>query len=324
MPAPTDRKGVMRLLGVTTYMARFCPHSSDVTKPIRALLARENEFAWRHEQEAAFDRVKELLLDAPSLAYYDVNKPVTVQCDASQTGLGAVIMSNDGQPIEFASRALTAREVEYAQIEKELFAILFALQRFDTYVYARNGVKVETDHKPLLAIHKKALSAVPKRLQRMLMQLQRYNYELIYKPGTQMVISDTLSRAHPPVKGKRDKTGQPSTYWDELAAVTDDAMTELRMVASKATIRSLSEAVKADKELIPTTKGTNTVWVVSGIVSVEPVTGSVRMAKHTARGNRKHSCTTAVREKYSFATPDVRCGTSNNIVGSCTTSTGKV
>ena len=95
----------------------------------------------------------------------------------------------------YASRALTPTECNYAQIEKELLAIVFGMTRFDTYVYGRRVV-VETDHKPLEAIHSKSLLNAPKRLQRMLLALQRYDIELIYKKGVDMVIADPLSRAY--------------------------------------------------------------------------------------------------------------------------------
>jgi hypothetical protein len=92
--------------------------------------------------------------------------------------------------VEYASRALTNTEQNYAQIEKKLLSILFALERFDSYVYLKHDVTVETDHKPLTAIHKKALSAAPKRLQRMLLRLQRYTYNLVFRPGTDLILAD--------------------------------------------------------------------------------------------------------------------------------------
>ena len=73
-------------------------------------------------------------------------KGVTIQADASQTGLGAALMQ-DGQPISYASRAMTDTEQNYAQTEKELLAIVFAYERFNNYIYGRNVVHVETDHK---------------------------------------------------------------------------------------------------------------------------------------------------------------------------------
>ena len=84
-------------------------------------------------------------------------------------GLGACLMQ-DGHPVAYASRSLTPTEVQYAQIEKELLAIVFAMEKFETYLYGRK-VLVESDHKPLEAIFKKSLLSAPKRLQRMLLRL---------------------------------------------------------------------------------------------------------------------------------------------------------
>ncbi|KAL9976432.1 hypothetical protein ACROYT_G013732 [Oculina patagonica] len=133
----------------------------------------------------------------PVLRYYNLKEEVTLQCDASQSGLGATLMQN-GQPVAYASRALTPAETRYAQIEKELLAIVFACDRFDAYVYGRDLVNVETDHKLLEPIFIKPLAAAPKRLQRMLLRLQKYNLQVKYKKGKEMLLADTLSRAYLP------------------------------------------------------------------------------------------------------------------------------
>ena len=84
-------------------------------------------------------------------------------------------------------------EVNYAQIEKEMYGIVFGCKRFHQYIYGRKIV-VETDHKPLIPIFKKPLYAAPPRLQRMLLQLQRYDLDVTFKPGSQIHVADTLSR----------------------------------------------------------------------------------------------------------------------------------
>ena len=100
-----------------------------------------------------------------------------------------------GQPVAFASRALSRTEQAYTQIEKECLAILFACERFDQYLLGRDLVTVNTDHKPLVPIFSKSIFSAPKRLQRMILRLQKYNLEVKYCPGTQMYIADMLSRA---------------------------------------------------------------------------------------------------------------------------------
>ncbi len=93
--------------------------------------------------------------------------------------VGAALLQ-EGQPVAFTSRALTSTETNYAQIEKELLAIVHACDRFDQFVIGRE-ITVETDHKQLEMILRKPLFAAPKRLQRMMMQLQKYNLKVVHK-----------------------------------------------------------------------------------------------------------------------------------------------
>ena len=99
MPAPTDRKGVQRLIGFATYLSRFCPRFSDVMTPIRDLLKKYNEFVWRPETHGvALDKLKNILSTEPVLAYFDPTKPTTVQADSSSFAIGAVLLC-DGRPV---------------------------------------------------------------------------------------------------------------------------------------------------------------------------------------------------------------------------------
>lgn len=96
------------------------------------------------------------------LRFYDVTKAVYIQSDASQTGLGACLLQ-DGHPIAYASRTMTQSECNYAQIEKEMLAICFAVDKFHQYIYGKK-VNVATDHRPLEAIMKKTIASAPPRL----------------------------------------------------------------------------------------------------------------------------------------------------------------
>ena len=120
----------------------------------------------------------------------------TLQCDASDMGLGAAL-TQKGKPVAFGSSALTPTEKGYAQIEKECLAIVFGIQRFHQYTYGRE-VTVQSDHKPLENIHSKPLLNAPKRLQRRLLRLQQYDIRVTYVPGRDMLLADTLSRAYLP------------------------------------------------------------------------------------------------------------------------------
>ena len=161
MPPPTDVAGVQRLLGMAQYLAKFLPHLTDVTKPLRELTHKDVEWVWDKPQEDAFQKLQKAIMNTPVLRYYNLKEEATLQCNASQSGLGAALMQN-GQPVAYASRAMTEAETQYAQIEKELLAIVFACDRFDIYIYGRDRVKVESDHQPLEAIMKKPLNDAPK------------------------------------------------------------------------------------------------------------------------------------------------------------------
>ena len=183
MTVPKDKRQLQSFLGMVNYMGTFIPNLSHHTEPLQATLKKENVFHWEDQQTWSFQQVKTLIAKANTpLRYYDRNLPVTVQADASLRGLRAcLIQQHKGkdQPIAFGSKSLTDAETRYANIERELLAIVFAYQRFSTYLLGRSFV-AESDHKPLEMIAMKNLVNVPPRLQRMLLELQRYDVTIKY------------------------------------------------------------------------------------------------------------------------------------------------
>ena len=199
MNRPTDVAAVQRLLGFVNYLARFMPHLSDVCEPLRRLTDKESLWDWQSSQEQAFQKIKQLATEAPVLRYYNVADAVTLQCDSSDFGLGATLLQC-GQPVAFASRALSSVEQRYAQIEKEMLSIVFGCERFRQYICGREVIHVHTDHKPLEMIFQKPLMMTPKRLQSMRLRLQDYSLKVKYIPGRDMHIADFLSRAPLPLQ----------------------------------------------------------------------------------------------------------------------------
>ena len=233
MPTPEDVAAVQRLLGFVQYLSKFMPHLSDVTKPLRELTQKETVWNWGPTQQEAFETIKKNVTKTPVLRYYNVKEEVTLQCDASQFGLGAALMQN-GQPVAYASRALTEAETRYAQIEKELLAIVFACEHFEYYVYGREAVTVETDHQPLVPIALKPLNKAPNRLQRMLLRLQNFNLKVIYKKGPDMFLADTLSRAFLPTMNTSDFVLSLEEVDHTMTlAIPEDQLQELKQVAGQ-------------------------------------------------------------------------------------------
>jgi len=199
-PVPTDVTSLQSFLGCVNFYNRFLPDVSSVLKPLNSLLRKGAQWDWSHDCQKAFTRVKDMLVQAPVLAHFDVTQEVVVECDASPHGIGACLSHTypDGsrRPVCFVSRSLSSAESHYSQIEREALAIVFAVKRLHIYLYGRSFV-LKTDHKPLLKIfgEKSGLSGTAvSRLQRWAVILSEYTYSIEHISGSQNVVADCLSR----------------------------------------------------------------------------------------------------------------------------------
>ena len=120
---------------------------------------------------------------------------MTIQVNASQVGLGTALLQNN-KPVAFASKELTDAECRYVNIEREMLAVVFGVERFCTYIYGQSFT-IESDHKPLESISWKNLADMPAWLQCMMLCLQGYDLTICYCPGKEMVIPDMLSQFSP-------------------------------------------------------------------------------------------------------------------------------
>lgn len=242
MPAPTDLHGVHRLCGTVNFLSDFIPSLATIMEPINMLKRKHVEFKWGERQCKAFDKVKEILSNEQHLQYYDEKKPLTIQCDASQRGLGAALLQ-EGKPIAYASRALTKTEANYAQIEKELLAIVFSLEKFHHYTFARHVV-VQSDHKPLETIIPGSLWKAPKRLQAMKLRLQKYDITVKYHKGKEMHIADTLSRAYPSDTGTDKQDDIVDVNVIQHISVSPERVKEIQLHTAKdETLQALRKAI---------------------------------------------------------------------------------
>lgn len=194
IPKPENKQDVQRILGMVNYLGQYIPNLSEISFPLRSLLKRDTHWQWTHEHQKALKTIQDILASEPVLSFFDINTPVEIQVDASSHGLGACLMQTN-HPISYASRSLTNSEKHYAQIEKELLAIVYACEKFNQYVYGQ-PVFIKSDHKPLEAIIKKPISSTPPRVQRFLVRLMKYDVRIQFIPGKYLYIADTLSRAH--------------------------------------------------------------------------------------------------------------------------------
>ena len=130
MSPPNDKESVQRVLGMINYVQKFASNLAELVKPLRERVKKDNEFLWDKEVHGqCLDQVKQVLTQAPHFKFFDHQKKTVLQCDASMSGLEACLMQ-DEHHVAYASRALTLTETNYAQIEKELSAIVFGVERF--------------------------------------------------------------------------------------------------------------------------------------------------------------------------------------------------
>uniref|UniRef100_A0A5S6QNU4 RNA-directed DNA polymerase n=1 Tax=Trichuris muris TaxID=70415 RepID=A0A5S6QNU4_TRIMR len=215
MPAPSDQASLRSFLGLVNYYGTFVHELSKIRSPLDALLRKGARWKWSAECQQAFDHVKEILESDLLLTHYDPNKKIIVAADASNHGIGAVIMHRfaDGteKAICHASRTLTNAEQKYSQIEKEalglVFAVkkfhrmiplglVFAVKKFHRMIHGRRFTLL-TDHKPLLAVFgsKKGVPMyTANRLERWATTLLGYDFTIEYRSTEKFGQADALSR----------------------------------------------------------------------------------------------------------------------------------
>ena len=152
-------------------------------------------------------------------------------------GFGASLLQG-GKPVAFANKALTAAESNYANIERELLAVVYGCERFHNYIFG-HPIPVKSDHKPLSAIHVKYLSAAPSRLRRMLLRLQLYDLTIQYVPDKDVPIGDALSHLSPeehhPIAGLDIQIHEVSTQFttDLLLGIAQETAADYELCILK-------------------------------------------------------------------------------------------
>ena len=195
MPLPSDKQSLRSFLGLAAYLGQSnVPHFSSLAKPLYELASsgEASEFLWTSQGRKAFSELRHTLCAMGARAYFDPNKKVVVQTDASACGVGAVVLQ-DNKPIIFGSRALTPTENRYSQIEREFLAIVFALKRFE-YLLIGSKFELQTDNLPITKLFRKRIDALSNRLQRWMIAIQHFQFEVTHLRGSKNLVADALSR----------------------------------------------------------------------------------------------------------------------------------
>lgn len=195
-PEPKNIKDVRRLLGMAGWYRRFIKDFAIIAAPLSNLLKKSKEkFSWNDEAKMAFESVKKILTSEPVLTNANYEQPFIIQCDASDFGIGAVLVQGEGKEeriVAYMSQKLSSAQRKYQTTERECLAVLMAIEKFRPFI---EGTKftVVTDHASLLWLQN--LKDPSGRVGRWALRLQAYDFNLVHRKGKFMVVPDALSRA---------------------------------------------------------------------------------------------------------------------------------
>ncbi|XP_074298103.1 uncharacterized protein LOC141628919 [Silene latifolia] len=188
-PMPKNVKELRGFLGLTGYYRKFIKAYGIISKPLTNLL-RKNGFTWTEQATAAFKSLQAAMVKAPVLALPNFSEQFEVETDASGKGIGAVL-SQKGHPIAFISKALSERHLALSTYEKELLAVIMAVEKWRPYLIGRHFT-IKTDHFSLKYLLEQKITTPFQS--KCLPKLLGLDYEVIYRKGKENTVADSLSR----------------------------------------------------------------------------------------------------------------------------------
>jgi hypothetical protein len=194
MPCPKDVKGIQNVLGHVGFYRRFIKDFSKISKPRTNLLQKDVPFVFDDDCKEAFETLKKALTTAPIVQPPDWNLPFEIMCDASDFAVGSVLgkcIDNKLNVIHYASKNLDAAQKNYATTEKEFLAVIFACDKFRSYI-VDSKVTIHTNHAAIRYLMTKK-NAKP-RLIRWVLLLEEFDLHIIDRKGAKNPMADNLSR----------------------------------------------------------------------------------------------------------------------------------
>ncbi|XP_065365361.1 uncharacterized protein LOC135958385 [Calliphora vicina] len=196
-PVPKNIKQVRGFLGLAGWYRRFIENFSTVVFPITEVLSTKRKYQWTESAQTAFDTIKTMLTTAPVLSNPDFSQKFYLHCDASDYGIGAVLVQLDKEgcekPIAYMSKKLNTAQRNYSVTERECLAAVEAIQKFRCYLELQE-FEVITDHSSLVWLMKQPnLSG---RLARWVFKLQSYKFSISHRKGKDHIVPDALSRMY--------------------------------------------------------------------------------------------------------------------------------
>ncbi|CAK9291465.1 unnamed protein product [Gordionus sp. m RMFG-2023] len=198
MRAPNNKAEVQAFLGATNYYHRFVQNFAEIATPLYDLLKKNKKFEWGEAQEKSFEKLKIKMVEKPILSCFNEKLNIILAVDASNEGIGGVLLQmidNVEKPVLFLSRRFNSTEKNYSTIEREALALKFGLTKCKEYLIGKRFL-LYTDHKPLVDLFKKENKElmISPRLQKWLILVGNFDFEIKFREGKQNCLPDILSR----------------------------------------------------------------------------------------------------------------------------------
>ncbi|XP_071916198.1 uncharacterized protein [Coffea arabica] len=191
-PVPRTMSEIRSFHGLASFYRRFVKDFSTIAAPLTVIIKKDVKFEWGEAQEKAFQLLKHKLIHVPLLSLPSFDKAFEVECDASGVGIGAVLIQK-GRPIAYFSEKLNGAALNYSTYDKELYALIRALETWQHYLRPKEFV-IHTDHEALK--HLKSQQKLNKRHVRWVNFVESFPYVIKYKAGKTNVVADALSRRY--------------------------------------------------------------------------------------------------------------------------------
>ena len=196
LPLPTTKKQLRSFMGTVGFYNKFIPNFSVVSAPITNLLRKgsKNVLEWSEQQVNCFNMLKNCLAEKPILSLPDCSKIFYLRTDASGDGMGGVLLQEVDcilKPVCYSSKKFSDTEKNYSSIERECYAIVWAIQKFRQYLYGKEFI-LQTDHLPLVYLN--SMKNKNDRLMRWALSLQPFSFFVEYIKGSENIGADMLSR----------------------------------------------------------------------------------------------------------------------------------
>lgn len=192
--APKNLKQLRGFMGMASWYRKFMKDFAKIAEPLTYLTKKEVKYHWGEEQQEAFEKLKCLIMTAPVLHRPHPEGQFIIHTDASDTGLGAVLLQEideEEKVLEFASRSLSQAERNYSVTERECLAVVWAIKKFRQYIEGY-PLRVVTDHSSLKWLQ--SIKNPTNRLARWALELQGHDLTIEHRKGALNVVPDALSR----------------------------------------------------------------------------------------------------------------------------------